>query len=114
MFPTSPASLFDNFPSSPNIFDYNEDIFSFNSYSDEIPSKPDLSDINQICSKNKYAFEIFGYLIYLLIENELCDIKDMNIFINKDEESKINICKTIKYIISSLGFKKGKLIFVIQ
>ena len=60
-----------------------------------------LSDINQICTKNKYAFEIFGYLIYLLIENELCDIKDMNIFINKDEESKINICKTIKYIISS-------------
>ena len=49
MFPTSPVSLFDNFPSSPNIFDYNEDIFSFNSYSDEIPSKPDLSDINQIC-----------------------------------------------------------------
>jgi len=45
MYPTSPASLFDNFPSSPNIFDYNEDIFSFNSYSDEIPSKPDLSDI---------------------------------------------------------------------
>ena len=25
----------------------------------------------------------------------------MNIFINKDEESKINICKTIKYIIIS-------------
>ena len=48
MFPTSPASLFDNFPSSPNIFDYNEDIFSFNSYSDEIPSKPDLSDIKDL------------------------------------------------------------------
>ena len=48
MFPTSPVSLFDNFPSSPNIFDYNEDIFSFNSYSDEIPSKPDLSDIKDL------------------------------------------------------------------
>ena len=60
-----------------------------------------LSDINQICSKNIYVFEIFGYLIYLLIKNELCDVEDMNIFINKDEESKINICKTIKFIILS-------------
>ena len=58
MFPTSPASLFDNFPSSPNIFDYNEDIFSFNSYSDEIPSKPDLSDINQIEIKDPMAISI--------------------------------------------------------
>ena len=48
MFPTSPVSLFDNFPSSPNIFDYNEDIFSFNSYSGAIPSKPDLSDIKDL------------------------------------------------------------------
>ena len=45
MFPTSPVSLFDNFPSSPNIFDYNEDIFSFNSY----------SDINQIDIKDLIA-----------------------------------------------------------
>ena len=45
-----------------------------------------------------------GYLIYLLIENELCDIEDVNIFINKEEESKIIVCKTIKYtILSSSG-----------
>ena len=60
-----------------------------------------LSEINQISKKNIYSYEVFGYLIYLLISNELCDIKDMNIFINKDEESKINICKIIKYIILS-------------
>ena len=60
-----------------------------------------LSDINQISKKNIYSFEILGYLIYLLILNELCDIKDMNIFINKDEENKVNICKIIKHIIIS-------------
>ena len=60
-----------------------------------------LSDINKFCNKNIYAFNIFGYLMYLLIKNELCDIKDMNIFINKDQESKIAICKIIKYIILS-------------
>ena len=58
-----------------------------------------LSNINTFCSKNKYMYEIIGYLIYLLIVNELCDIEDINIFINKDEESKIIICKTIKYTI---------------
>ena len=58
-----------------------------------------LSNINTFCSKNKHMYEIIGYLIYFLIVNELCDIEDINIFINKDEESKIIICKTIKYTI---------------
>ena len=60
-----------------------------------------LSDINQLCKKNIYSFEFLGYLIYLLIENELCDIEDMNIFINRDEENMINICKIIENIILS-------------
>ena len=60
-----------------------------------------FSEINQICKQNDYIFEIIGYLVYSLIENELCDVFDMNIFINKDERSKINICKIIKYIILS-------------
>ena len=47
MFPTSQISLFDNFTNSPNIFDDNEDFLSFNSDSEAIPSKPDLSDIPQ-------------------------------------------------------------------
>ena len=62
-----------------------------------------ISDINEICKKNIYSYELFGYLIYLLIENELCDIKDINIFINKDEECKITISKIAKYIILSAG-----------
>ena len=67
-----------------------------------------ISDINQFCKKNIFSYEIFGYLIYLLIENELCDVQDMNIFIKKNEESKINVCKVIKYIIlsSELNCKK--------
>ena len=60
-----------------------------------------ISGINQICKKNVYSFEFIGYLMYLLIENELCDIEDMNIFINKDEENIINICKIIENIILS-------------
>jgi len=48
MFSTSPISLFDNFLSFPNIFESKEDILSFNSDSEIIPSKPDLSDIRQI------------------------------------------------------------------
>ena len=62
---------------------------------------PILSNIDQLCIKNIYSFEILGYILYLLIENELCDIQDMNIFINKNHESQINICKIIKYIILS-------------
>ena len=60
-----------------------------------------FSNINIICGKNNYMFEIIGYLLYILIINELCDIKDINIFINKDEESIIFITKAIKYTILS-------------
>ena len=67
-----------------------------------------LSDINNICNKNKYLYEIIGYLLYVLIINELCDIKDINIFINKDEESKIAICKAIKYTILSSEENRNK------
>ena len=60
-----------------------------------------LANINNMCIKNKFMFEIIGYLLYILIINELCDIKDINIFINKEDESKIYICKVIKYTILS-------------
>ena len=58
MFPTSPTPSFDNFPSSPNIFDDNEDFLSFNSDSEAIPSKSDLSDIYQIDIKDLIATSI--------------------------------------------------------
>jgi hypothetical protein len=58
-----------------------------------------LSNLQNFCTQNQFMYEIMGYLIYLLIENELCDIEDINIFNNKDEESKITVSKTIKYTI---------------
>ena len=67
-----------------------------------------LADISHICEDNKYLYEIIGYLIYVLIICELCDIKDINIFINKDEESKIAISKIIRYTIASSGNCKKK------
>ena len=67
-----------------------------------------LADISHICEDNKYLYETFGYLIYVLIINELCDTKDINIFINKDEKSKIAISKVIRYTIASFGSCKKK------
>ena len=62
-----------------------------------------LSNIKNYCNKNIFMYEIIGNLLYVLIINELCDIKDINIFINKEEESKISICKAIKFTILSSG-----------
>lgn len=67
-----------------------------------------LADIIQICKDNKYMYESIGYLIYALIITELCDTKDINIFINKDEESKIEISKVIRYTIALSGNCKKK------
>ena len=60
-----------------------------------------LSNIHDICSKNEFMYEIIGYLLYILIINELCDIEDINIFINKDNKSKITIAKIIAFTILS-------------
>ena len=60
-----------------------------------------ISNINNICKENEYMYEIVGNLLYFLIINDFCDIEDINIFINKDNESIISICKTIKYTILS-------------
>ena len=60
-----------------------------------------ISNISNICREDEYMYEIFGNLLYILIINEFCDIEDINIFISKDSERKISICKTSKYIILS-------------
>ena len=38
-----------------------------------------------------------GFLLYLLISNKLFFIKDLNYFLNKDNEIIINISKAVKY-----------------
>ena len=56
-------------------------------------------NINEICSDNKYMHQIMGYLLFLLINNKLFFIKDLNNFLNKDNEIIINISKAVKYTI---------------
>ena len=48
-----------------------------------------LSNIKTFCAKNKYMYEIKGYLIYLLIVNELCDIEDIIFLLTRMKKVKL-------------------------
>ena len=56
-------------------------------------------NINEICADNIYMHQVMGFLLYLLINNKLFFIKDLNNFLNKDNEIIINISKVVKYTI---------------
>ena len=56
-------------------------------------------NINEICTDNIYMHQVMGFLLYLLINNKLFFIKDLNNFLNKDNEIIINISKVVKYTI---------------
>ena len=56
-------------------------------------------NINEICTDNIYMHQVMGFLLYLLISNKLFFIKDLNNFLNKDNEIIINISKAVKYTI---------------
>ena len=56
-------------------------------------------NINEICSDNIYMHQIMGYLLFLLINNKLFFIKDLNNFLNKDNQIIIDIAKVVKYTI---------------
>ena len=56
-------------------------------------------NINEICADNIYMYQIMGNLLFLLIKNKLFFIKDLNNFLNKDNEIIINIAKVVKYTI---------------
>ena len=56
-------------------------------------------NINEICSDNIFLHQIMGYLLFLLINNKLFYIKDLNNFLNKENEVIINISKLVKYTI---------------
>ena len=62
-----------------------------------------LNDTPDICRINYFMFEILGYLFFILLENKLFDITNFNKFKSKDELTKIDICKVIKFIIVSDG-----------
>ena len=65
-------------------------------------------NIQDICIDNFIMKEIMGYLIFILIENKLYYIKDLNNFINLDKEIIITIAEVIKYAIISSGLKCKK------
>ena len=56
-------------------------------------------NINEICSDNIYMHEVMGFLLFLLINYKLFFIKDLNNFLNKENEIIINIAKVVKYTI---------------
>ena len=55
--------------------------------------------INEICVDNIYMYQIMGYLLYVLINNKLFYIKDLNNFLEKENYIIINITKVVKYTI---------------
>ena len=55
--------------------------------------------INEICVDNVYMHQIMGYLLYILINNKLFYIKDLNNFLDKENYIIINIAKVVKYTI---------------
>ena len=55
--------------------------------------------INDICIDNIYMYKIMGYLLYVLINNKLFYIKDLNNFLEKENYIVISIAKVVKYTI---------------
>ena len=56
-------------------------------------------NVNDICADNIYMHQIMGYLLFFLIKNKLFFIKDLNNFLNKENQIIIDIAKVVKYTI---------------
>ena len=65
-------------------------------------------NIQDICIDNFNMKEIMGYLLFILIDNKLNFIKDLNNFIGMDKEIIITIAEVIKYAILSSESKCKK------
>ena len=65
-------------------------------------------NIQDICIDNFNMKEIMGYLLFILIENKLNFIKDLNNFIGMDKEIIITIAEVIKFAIISSKSKSKK------
>jgi hypothetical protein len=65
-------------------------------------------NIQDICIDNFNMKEIMGYLLFILIDNKLSFIKDLNNFIGLDEEIIITMAEVIKYAIISSEAKCKK------
>ena len=67
-----------------------------------------FKNIHDICIDNFNMKEIMGYLLFILIENKLFFIKDLNKFIGMDTEIIKTIAEVIKYTIISSEVKSKK------
>ena len=56
-------------------------------------------NIRDICVDNSYMYQIMGFLLFLLIKNNIFSFKDLNIFLTKESELIIYISKVIIYTI---------------
>ena len=56
-------------------------------------------NIEDICIDNFFMLEIMGYLMYILLNNNLYYYNDFNKFINEDKNKIIKIAEVIKYTI---------------
>ena len=59
-------------------------------------------------SDSLYMYEIMGNLLFVLIKNKLYYMKDLNNFIEKSNETQINIAKVVKYTIIASGNSSKK------
>ena len=56
-------------------------------------------NIEDICIDNYYMLEIMGYLMQILLNNNLFNIEDFDKFINEDKNKIIKISQVIKFAI---------------
>ena len=89
---------YSQFLNNSQIFAFNNKMISF------------FLEVNNLVMDNNLIFEILGFLMYILINMKLFFIKDLSKFIDKDNESIINISKVVKFAIDSSGKEKKKLL----
>ena len=66
-------------------------------------------NIEDICIDNYYMLEIMGYLLFILINNNLFYISDFDKFINEDKNKIIKISQVIKFTLAHSDEKYNEL-----
>ncbi len=66
-------------------------------------------NIEDICIDNNYMLEVMGYLMLILINNNLYHIEDLNKFIDEDKNKIIKISHVIKFALFYSGDKYKEL-----
>ena len=67
-------------------------------------------EVNNLVVDNSFMFEILGNLLFASVNDKLCSVNDLDIFIGSEQLTLQNISKVIKYAIGAAGNKKFKFI----